>query len=293
MDTSIFNDEFLRKIERLSFIAAKKRTGKLRGERITKRFGFSEEFSDYRDYQAGDDFRYIDWNIYRRSGRVMVKLFHAEEDQTVHILLDSSRSMTFGEPSKFDFARQTAAALGCIAVSSHDRLNIRSFSDSLKESLKVNVRKKYLSDILGYLSAVKPEGTTELNKALIDYAARSGPPGIIIIITDLMDEDGYTKGLAALSASRFDIILIHVLSSDETNPDRKGSFRFRDSEKGNDLRVNVTGSVIRKYQTAVAEYLRDVEDFCIRKGIEYIRVSPRVPAEDVILRYLRGGVYLR
>ena len=107
-----FDGEFLRKVERLELVARKMFRGLVRGEHAARRRGHGLEFADFRGYRPGDDFRHIDWNIYSRLDQLFLKLHAAEEDVTLHLLVDASASMGFGEPSKFDHARKLAAAQG-------------------------------------------------------------------------------------------------------------------------------------------------------------------------------------
>ena len=131
----LFPADFLSKLERLAFVAKKIHRGRSRGEHITYRKGSSLEFYDYRSYRPGDDPRYIDWNIYERLGRLVTKLFSAEEDLTVHFLLDASASMSFGTPSKLLFELRLCAALSCIAQTHLDRVGITWFSDAPGKTL--------------------------------------------------------------------------------------------------------------------------------------------------------------
>src|SRR5918911_875370 len=111
IDDDIFDDEFQRKLEYLAIVSRKVFAGRMRAERRTKKSGSGIEFADHRDYNPGDDFRYLDWNVYQRFGRLLLRLYEEEEDLSIYLLVDSSRSMGFGAPSKFDQARRLCAAL--------------------------------------------------------------------------------------------------------------------------------------------------------------------------------------
>ncbi len=129
MARQLFDTDFLKKLELLRITSNRIYHGQGRGEHSTVKMGTSLEFSDYRNYQVGDDFRYIDWNIFSRLDRLFLKVFTAEEDLSIHILLDTSQSMTFGEPPKIDYAKRVAAALGYIGLSNLDRVGITTFAD--------------------------------------------------------------------------------------------------------------------------------------------------------------------
>src|SRR4029453_3239639 len=125
----------MRKLETLRLLARKVFRGQSQNDRTTLRRGMGLEFSDYRRYNPGDDFRYVDWNVYSRLDRLFLKVFTAEEDLTVHILLDTSQSMRLGTPPKLDYARRVAAALGYIGLNSLDRVGVVSFADELGTSM--------------------------------------------------------------------------------------------------------------------------------------------------------------
>src|SRR5947207_10718696 len=127
--SSLLTPELLRRLEQFQLLAQRRAKSSLKGERRSKARGQSVEFADYRNYVAGDDFRYLDWNLYGRLDRLFLKLYEEERELLVTIFLDASESMTFGEPRKFDFARQIAAALGYVALCGFDRVSVRVFPD--------------------------------------------------------------------------------------------------------------------------------------------------------------------
>ena len=122
---SLFDDEFLKKLEYLSILSKRLFAGQLKAERRAKRRGTGLEFADYRQYVAGDDFRHLDWKAYLRLNRLILRLFEEEEDLPIYIFVDASQSMSYGDPSKFDYARRVAAALCYIGLSNLDRDALR------------------------------------------------------------------------------------------------------------------------------------------------------------------------
>src|SRR5438876_8472909 len=132
---ALFDTDFLKKLEYLSLISKRVFRGSLMAQRRTMQMGSGIEFADHRDYTPGDDFRYIDWNLYARHNELLLKRFQEEEDLHVYLLVDASRSMAFGDPPKFDFARQVAAALAYIALADLDRVAITAFADDVHADL--------------------------------------------------------------------------------------------------------------------------------------------------------------
>src|SRR5947208_4567031 len=125
--SALLSAELLRQLEQFQLLAARRAKSSSKGERRSRSRGQSVEFADYRTYVHGDDFRYLDWNLYGRLERLFLKLYEEERELPVRIFLDSSESMTFGEPRKFDFARQVAAAVGYVALSWVDRVSVIAF----------------------------------------------------------------------------------------------------------------------------------------------------------------------
>src|SRR3974390_2728214 len=127
MATPLLTPELLRRLEQFQLLAARRAKSSARGERRSRARGQSVEFADYRNYVHGDDFRYLDWNLYGRLERLFLKLYEEERELPVRIFLDASESMTFGEPRKFDFALQVAAAVGYVALCGFDRVSVIPF----------------------------------------------------------------------------------------------------------------------------------------------------------------------
>lgn len=289
----LLDEEFLRKLEQLSLLSRRIRRSIARGENLSIRKGASLEFSDYRLYQPGDDFRYLDWNIYRRLNRLFVKLFTAEENLTVHILVDTSKSMAFGEPSKLWYAGRLAAALGYLAVSNLDRVGVSAFAEGIEHSMQPVRQKSHAFTLFDYIGDLHPSGRTNFNRTLRDYSLRTKRPGLAILITDLLDPGGYVEGLQALIYRRFDVLLIQVLDETEMAPGFKGPFRLVDGETEEETELNVEAETVIAYRERLGEYFGEIEEFCLSHDIEYLRTTTSIPFEEVVFSYLRRGVFVR
>src|ERR1044071_9415854 len=136
MSNSLLTPELLRRLEQFQLLAQRRAKTSLKGERRSKARGQSVEFADYRSYVSGDDFRYLDWNLYGWRDRLFLKLYEEERELPVTVFLDASESMTFGEPRKFDFARQVAAAVGYVALCGFDRVSVLTFPDLLDQPME-------------------------------------------------------------------------------------------------------------------------------------------------------------
>ena len=289
---ALFDADFMRKLETLHLLARKLFRGQSQNDRTTLRRGMGLEFADHRRYQPGDDFRYVDWNVYSRLDRLFLKVFAAEEDLTIHLLVDTSRSMREGRPSKIDFARQVAAALGYIGLNSLDRVGVVSFADELGRPRPPQRGRQQIVSMLRYFENLGCAGGTNLNRVLRTYVRQTRKTGLAIVISDLFDPQGYAGGLDALAYAGFDALVIQVVADSDINPAFNGAVRLHDVETGQQRRLTVNQRLLTRYREKVAAYFSDIETYCLRRNIEYLRVVTTVPFEDVVLRYLRRGLYL-
>jgi uncharacterized protein (DUF58 family) len=285
----LFDPEFLARLERLTLLSRRLYRSGVRGERRSRTLGRGVEFADYRSYQVGDDFRHIDWNIYSRLDRLFVKLFSEEEDINVHLFVDASRSMGWGLPSKLDYAARVAAALGYIGLSNLDRVGAVGFSDRLGRTLPPRRGRAAAMTLFRFLADLTPEGRSNLSAALADYSLRTRRRGVLIVISDLMFPQGIADGLLLARYHRFEPFLLHLLADEELVPALEGDVRLIDSETGAAVEVTADAATIDAYGRARDRYFGEIEQFCLRHQIEYLRAAISIPFEDLVLRHLRAG----
>ena len=288
-----FDAEFLHKLERLELLAKKIFRGLMRGEHTTVRRGSGLEFTDFRRYQPGDDFRYVDWNIFSRLDRLFLKLYASEEDMTLHLLLDASASMGFGDPVKFDYARRVAAALAYIGLSNLDRVGVTVFADTLGATLPPLKARHHMATLLAFLRGLSCHAPTRFGLALREFASRNRRPGLVILITDLLGEEDAGIGLKALRRRGHDVLVLQLLAEEEIEPPLDGALRLVDAENGSELKITVDSALRDLYRERLQARLEDIEAFCRSAGVEYLRASTAIAFEDVVLKYLRQGTYLR
>ncbi len=289
----VFDETFLRRLERLSIVSRRVAFGLGKGERRSPRKGSGVEFRDYRPYVTGDDLRYVDWNIYSRLDRLVLKLFVEEEDLCVHLLLDTSASMAFGRPPKLEYALRTAGALGYIALANLERVAVGLFGRGVATSLRPRRGRGQILPLLDFLAGVEPRGGTDLKAALEGYAVRATAPGVAVVISDLLDPEGYRAGLTALRRRRMDVFLLHLVAEEELHPDLAGDLRLVDAEGGPARDLTVDASAVAAYRDRLQAYFQDVERTCLQQRIDYVRCSTAVPFDNLILRHLRQGGFLR
>ncbi len=280
--------DFLAQLERLALLSRRTFHGRVKGERRSPRKGISVEFSDYRPYGAGDDVRYVDWNVYARLDRLYLKLFVDEEDLCLHLLLDASASMDFGEPSKLDYAVRLAAGLGFVGLVNLERVGVGVLRERVAEGWSPARGRRQVLPMMEFLGRLRPGGQTSLNDGLAAYALRSREAGLAVLLSDLMDPAGYERGLKALLERRFDVHVIHVLAADEVSPTFGGDLRLTDAETGEVRDLTLDGEALRAYAQRLRDFLGRAEQFCRANEISYYRVVTDTPVEEFMLRQLKG-----
>jgi uncharacterized protein (DUF58 family) len=284
----LLSADFLIQLERLSLLSRRSFRGRVKGERRSPRKGISVEFSDYRPYGVGDDLRYVDWNVFARLDRLYLKLFVDEEDLCLHLLVDASASMGFGEPSKLHHAARLAGALGFVGLMGLERVGVGVVRDRMAEGFTPARGRSQVLPLMEFLSRLRPGGATSLNDGLSAYALRAREAGLAVVISDLMDPGGYERGLKALLERRFDVHVVHVLAPDEMNPAFGGDLRLRDAETDELRDLTLDGEALRGYHQRLREFLERAEQFCRGNEIGYYRVVTETPVEEFMLRQLKG-----
>lgn len=280
--------DFLVQLERLALASKRTFRGRVKGERKSPHRGSSVEFVDYRPYGVGDDLRYVDWNIFGRLDRLYLKLFVDEEDLCLHLLLDASASMDYGEPTKLDYGRRLAAALGFVALVSYERVGVGVVRDRVSEGWSPTRGRAQVLPLLDFLRKMSAGGPTGLNEGLRGYARQTRDPGLAVLVSDLLDPGGYEAGLRALQEQRFDVHVVHLLAAEEMNPSVSGDLRLRDAETGEIRELTFDGEARRAYRRRLGEFLDAAEAFCRSREISYHRVTTDVPVEEFVLRQLKG-----
>jgi uncharacterized protein (DUF58 family) len=305
MPESFFEEGFLQRLERLALVARHASAGHMQGERRSPKRGQSVEFADFRPYVAGDDFRRIDWNAYARLERFFIKLFVEEEDLTVHLLVDSSRSMRWGEPGKLWYATRIAGALGYIALAGLDRVTVTSpgggqGQNNGSDYFAPHRGKRQALALFQFLEALNNEkdngASAPFNPelALRAYAGTRASlgtsPGSLVLISDLMD-DGWTEGLRALASRGFEITVIHVLSPDEIDPQMDGDLKLIDSEDSSNVEITADYDLLARYRKSVEAWRVELNRFCSARSILYVPLSTATPLETILFSLLeRQGV---
>ncbi len=297
----IFDANFLRKLESLCIECKRTYSGTRKGsyEMVNKR-GTSVEFADYQAYVPGDDFRYIDWNIYVRLDKLLVKTFKEEVELSVHILLDSSKSMLFPkEDKKFDYAKDLVIALSYIALSSKNSVSIATLSDENKTSRNKTPflqQKENIFMMADFLRGLTPEGELDLVNSILKYVFKvKGRRGTVVVISDfMMKPEVYVKALNFLRFKNFDIKVIQILGATELDPFAKiKRGQIVDVETNEKRIINLSESNRKLYKNYLEEHNRQLRHFCRTNRIVYSLAKTNVNFEDFILRELPRIGFIR
>jgi len=306
MSNGLLTPELLRRLEQFQLLAARRAKSSSKGERRSRARGQSVEFADYRNYVHGDDFRYLDWNLYGRLERLFLKLYEEERELPVRIFLDASESMTFGEPRKFDFARQVAAAIGYVALSGFDRVSVIPFPAldanrggqnlepatfnlelASRGALRSVRGKKTAIQFFQNLSALSAGGSANLNDSLRRGAIEARQAGVAVVLSDFLDPAGYDSGLTALVGRGFQVDIVQILAPEELSPTTFGDLRLIDSESGALQEVTFGRYRMKSYQQTVQSFLQRLREFSQGRGINFFTASSNTSLEELLLKQLR------
>ena len=278
--------DFLARLDKLRLVAKRLSWGVARGEHPTIRKGYSLEFSDFRKYSHGDDLRYVDWNVYGRLERLLLKVFTAEEEITVYLLLDASLSMGQGDPAKLEFAKNVAAALGYIGLKTHDRVGAMGFAGDVGTQLPPARTRGQILSLFNFLEELSPAGRTDLEASMKTFTRLYPRPGLVVLFSDLLDVAGCRAGLEELARKRHDVLLVHVLGEGENRLDPDGDVSLVDVESDRERRVFLDGDLAERFHREVEAYFDDTRRFCESQAMDYRRTTSDVPFDDFVLRYL-------
>jgi uncharacterized protein (DUF58 family) len=284
----LFDSEFLKKLEYLSLVSKRVFRGQLLAQRRTMQLGGGIEFADHREYTPGDDFRYLDWNVFARHDELLLKRFQEEEDLHVYILLDCSESMAFGMPAKFDYARQVAAALAYIALADLDRVAVVAFAGDIVADFPLTRGKGRILALMKFLEGLSTRaGLTNLGRAAENFVRRAQRRGLAVVVSDLFDPAGYQRGLDVLRHHRYEPHVVQVFDRREADPAIKGDVELLDVESHEIEKVTVTERNLRQYRRIFDAFLESVGRYCTTHGIGGTRSTTDIPFDELILRMMR------
>ena len=249
--------------------------------------GSGIEYAVHREYSPGDDFRYLDWNIYARHGDLLLKRFQEEQDLHVYLMLDCSRSMGFGDPAKFDLARQVVAALAYIALADLDRINVLAFSDTIIEEFPLTRGKARILPLMRFLESLQVTGAdTSITRGVQGLVHRSGRSGMTVVVSDMFDESGFQTGLDQLRYRRYDGHVVQLHDIKEAQPPMLGDVEMIDVENESNRKVTVTEKNIRQYKRLFDEHQTSVRQYCRNYGMGCTQTPSHIPFDDLVMNMM-------
>jgi len=267
------------------------------GERASRRRGGSAEFQDHRPYAPGDDLRRVDWAAFARTGEPVLKLFRAEEDSVLRLVLDASGSLAFGTPQKFEVARRVAAAIGYLALANGQRAQVSIARQPAQGAARALERvgaprrgRDALAALLRDLSEPRPGGSADLTRALEQVLQRAARPGLLVVISDFLDPGLVTKALGHARAIGHQVALVQVLSREEVEPNYDGDFAFVDAENQAQVELSMDASAIDAYVARLAGLIDELRAWSRKHRGSYVRMTNDDALEGAVRRFVSRSV---
>lgn len=289
----LLSPDFMARLDQLEILSRKIFVGRMKGERRSKKKGESVEFADYRNYVVGDDLRFLDWNIYARLEKLLLKLFMEEEDLNIALLFDTSKSMDWGDPHKGLYVKRVVAAMAYIGLVNYDRVSLYGYAGTLAHEMAGVRGRRLASQVMNFLQEIPLEGASNFAEVGRRFAIRHRGKGVVIVISDFMDKSGYTDGMRYLLSRNLDLYVIHVLSPEEIDPTLVGDLKLRDVEDDDIAEVTISKPLLKKYKANLTSFCTELKNYCTQRGITYLFTNTRVPFDTLVMSYLRQRGLLR
>ncbi len=286
----LFTKELVQAISQLRLRAKQVPAGGRSAEHRSLEKGSGMEFRDFRAYVPGDDLRRADWNLYRRSGRLFLRLFEESQDLPVYILLDISDSMFFEAPPRADAARIMAAAIAAISLNQHDRVGIFPFGSDLVTPLKPTSGKRNIQRVFDYLERMKPGGPTDLVKVIKQFGAMRLRRGLTVIISDYFDPRGIEETINSLGSLRHRLLLVQVKRETDENPALNGEVTLVDCESGRSVDLTINSPALERYRRSYREFLDRLLRFTSRRRAGHLMLDADRPVFDQLREFFPDGI---
>jgi uncharacterized protein (DUF58 family) len=284
----LLDPRLLARLEALQIGTRRRLAGHFAGEHRSTRHGSSPDFADYRQYHPGDDFRRIDYFLYARLDVLLLKLYEAEDDLHLRLLIDTSASMAVG--GKLEMAQRVAAALGFVALTRRDPVSVHTFP--LQRMAPRFAGRGAVPALFDHLSRLEATGDTAFAAAVSSLLARPGPAGLTVVISDLLTEE-WEGALSRLPSRGGDVMIVHVLAAEELHPTLVGDLELVDREGGGRVVVSLAADTLKDYEHATQAWLDRVRGRCAQVGAAYVRILAEDDLETALLGTWRSEGVLR
>ncbi|OFC69909.1 DUF58 domain-containing protein [Alteromonas confluentis] len=276
----LIDAELIEQVQQFSLRIALAGKGGRLAEQKTSAKGQGLEFADYKPYVAGDELRAIDWHIYRRLGRLFVRVFEEQQNLPVYILLDHSASLFCETPSRFSAAQRCALALGAIALQQQDAVRVFPFAGKLNNQFKNLSGKHQLFTLAEQLQHHQPVNDSDITAALTEFAGYPLRKGLVIVISDFFNNSGMPAVLDALSLVKHNKLLIQVTQPWDADPRRlqaSGDIRFEDAESAASVDLQLSPAVIKAYTEAYQRFNQQLSQYASDTGTGLLQLDASGP----------------
>ena len=288
--STLLDPGFARELEALRRrLSVRARSGS-GGERVASRRGSSAEFLEHRPYAAGDDLRRMDWLAFARTGAPVLKLFRAEEDVVVRLVVDASGSLDFGDPPKLLVARRLAAAIGYMALASSERAQVLTAGEGLVRVREPVRGRGALAALLRELDEVTASRGTDLTRAIDGAVLRAERPGMLVVTSDFFDPGRFDEALGRAAAAGHDVALVQVLAPEEIEPPWDGDLALEDAESGTTLDVTLDDRAAEAYRERLEGLFAMLRATAKRLRAPYVRVKTDEPLLEAVRRFVSRAV---
>lgn len=285
--TSLLENSTLARVERMRMLPMRRRTNRSRGEHLAGKGGTSTEFNDYRDYVAGDDMRYVDWNIFSRLNRPYVKQYRHEEEMHVVILVDASASMQFGD--KFLRARQLAACFAVMGLMNIEKVSVFACQHAGQTPLILApcTGRISMKRIFRFLEDIPPGGDFPIEEAIESVLIQHRGRGIAVLLSDFLTFGAMERPMNMLFSAGLEVFAIQLLSAIELNPELTGDLRFVDSESGHTLDVSSVGDLIGFYHEHLNGLQEHLSALCRQRSGRFVCLDSSLSLDDILFDELK------
>jgi len=289
----LLDERFLQRLSRLRFMTKGRLGGRLSGLHVSPRAGMSVEFADYREYHPGDDIRYVDWNIYGRLERLLVKSFIHESDLPIYLLVDTSASMEIGRPAKIEYAAQLALALAHLGLHSMDRVGVFPFAHRLLASIPAQQGSSHIRRVYDTLSNLTAQDETAFEQSIMGFLSLTRETGLVLILTDMLFPTGIEEGIARLLYRGDEVVVLQVLAPEELDPGQSGTTQIVDIETGRFTTLNLGNTTLQSYREKLDEHQSRIQRFLEEQRVPLFTIPTERSLESVIFETLREGGIVR
>jgi uncharacterized protein (DUF58 family) len=278
----LIDTELLHKLERLAIYWQKSLPGGVGGHNVSRLAGSGQEFLDHRHFHHGDDLRDINWRAFLRLEKLFLKMFQLEPRIPVRVLLDVSRSMQTGSPSKFDYARKLAAALCYVALVRLDAICLQPFAEKLGDPFKLGGGRHRFQPAVNFLTDLKPGGSTNFMKVMREFISEYPQRGMAIVISDFLDDSDCEKPVQYLADFGHDLILVQVWADEDRQPPWEGELDLEDAETGARVQLAFDEVARAEYTASFDQYTARMREVALRNGGRYVGLTTSIPVEDAL-----------